>query len=631
MPSPPSDRYRKDIDGLRAVAVWLVVCFHYFSDYWPGGFVGVDIFFVISGFLITGIVVRELEAEKFSLLTFYVRRVRRIFPALIVVLCATLTLGWLWMLPSAYEALSADVFASAAFAANIALWLKSGYFDVESAKKPLLHLWSLGIEEQFYLFWPLLLMAAQRLRLNLLAVALGIAALSFGLNVAMIGKDPVATFYLPVTRAWELLAGGALAMSWNRISQGELASNMRAAAGAILIAVSVLVLNEASAFPGWWALLPVVGSALMLSAPGAWGCRHILSSRIFVWFGQISYPLYLWHWPLLVFLTLLKFNKLTSVERPLVVLLSILLAWLTYRFIEVPIRFGAPRRVKALGLCGAMVLVAIAGVVVFENAGFDFRMPSEIRAMTNVPTEAAKWRTHQCMLELTHDTTYADICVDRTRRPLLMIWGDSTGGSLMPGLLKAQQTHAFGIAQFTASACTPAINVDIPEVRNCAANNAKVLAMARQIKPDIVLLHGIQGKYLDAVADTVATLKRDIGARVVVLGAEPIWDRGLPNEVMRHYMLFHRVIPPRSFEGVLSNWLDQAMLAKLVPAGAEFISAYDVMCNQEGCLTRIGDQTRDVTTSDMIHLTERGSDFLVAAVIDRILDGNAAPTAAAAH
>jgi hypothetical protein len=155
--------------------------------------------------------------------------------------------------------------------------------------------------------------------------------------------------------------------------------------------------------------------------------------------------------------------------------------------------------------------------------------------------------------------------------------------------------------------------------------------MARQIKPDIVLLHGIQGKYLDAVADTIATLKRDTGARVVVLGAEPIWDRGLPNEVMRHYMLFHRVIPPRSFEGVLSNWLDRAMLAKLVPAGAEFISAYDVMCNQEGCLTRIGDQTRDVTTSDMIHLTERGSDFLVAAVIDRILDGNAAPTAAAAH
>jgi len=631
MPSPPSDRYRKDIDGLRAVAVMLVVCFHYFSDYWPGGFVGVDIFFVISGFLITGIVVRELEAEKFSLLTFYVRRVRRIFPALIVVLCATLILGWLWMLPSAYEALSADVFASAAFAANIALWLKSGYFDIESARKPLLHLWSLGIEEQFYLFWPLLLIAAHRLRLNLLAVALGIAALSFALNVAMIGKDPVATFYLPFTRAWELLAGGALAMSWSRISQSELASNLRAAAGTILIAVAVVVLNDGRAFPGWWALLPVVGSALMLSAPGAWGCRHILSSRTFVWFGQISYPLYLWHWPLLVFLTLLKFNKLTSIERPLVVLLSILLAWLTYRFVEVPIRFGRPSPIKALSLCGGMIAVALAGVIVFENAGFDFRMPVEIRAMTNVPTEAAKWRTHQCMLELTHDTDYADICVDRTRRPLLMIWGDSTAGSLMPGLLKAQQTHDFGIAQFTASACTPAINVDIPEVRNCAANNAKVLAMARQIRPDIVLLHGIQGKYLDAVADTIATLKRDTGARVVVLGAEPIWDRGLPNEVMRHYMLFHRVIPPRSFEGVLSNWLDRAMLAKLVPAGAEFISAYDVMCNQEGCLTRIGDQTRDVTTSDMIHLTERGSDFLVAAVIDRILDGNAAPAAAAAH
>src|SRR5580704_8165340 len=224
MSSTPSDRYRPDIDGLRAIAVTLVANFHAFPEAMPGGFIGVDIFFVISGFLITGIIARELEQKRFSLLAFYQRRIRRIFPALIVVLCTTLVLGWLWMLPAAYAQLSADVFASAAFFSNIALLLQSGYFDIESARKPLLHLWSLGIEEQFYLFWPLLLMAAQRLRLNLLAMALGIAALSFALNVAMIGKDPIATFYLPFTRAWELLAGGALAMSWSRVSQGEIAS-----------------------------------------------------------------------------------------------------------------------------------------------------------------------------------------------------------------------------------------------------------------------------------------------------------------------------------------------------------------------------------------------------------------------
>jgi peptidoglycan/LPS O-acetylase OafA/YrhL len=162
MLSSPSTRYRPDIDGLRAIAVLLVVNFHAFPEALPGGFIGVDIFFVISGFLITGILMRELDQQRFSLLAFYVRRIRRIFPALIVVLFATLVLGWLWMLPAAYAQLSADVLASAAFFSNIALLLQSGYFDIESARKPLLHLWSLGIEEQFYLAWPLLLMLAAR-------------------------------------------------------------------------------------------------------------------------------------------------------------------------------------------------------------------------------------------------------------------------------------------------------------------------------------------------------------------------------------------------------------------------------------------------------------------------------------
>src|SRR4030081_3288146 len=169
MLSSPSDKYRPDIDGLRAIAVMLVVNFHAFREAMPGGFIGVDIFFVISGFLITGIIVRELEQQRFSLRAFYVRRIRRIFPALIVVLAATLVLGWVWMLPAPYAQLSSDVFASAAFFANIALLLQSGYFDIESAKKPLLHLWSLGIEEQFYLLWPLLLMLVARSRISILA------------------------------------------------------------------------------------------------------------------------------------------------------------------------------------------------------------------------------------------------------------------------------------------------------------------------------------------------------------------------------------------------------------------------------------------------------------------------------
>src|ERR1700681_3025434 len=359
--SSPSVRYRPDIDGLRAIAVMLVVNFHAFPEAMPGGFIGVDIFFVISGFLITGIIVRELDQQRFSLLGFYNRRIRRIFPALIVVLGATLVLGWLWMLPVAFAQLSADVFASAAFFSNIALLLQSGYFDVESAKKPLLHLWSLGIEEQFYLFWPLMLMLVARLRLSMLVAASVIGIGSFVLNAALIGSNPIATFYLPFTRAWELLAGAVLACSWNEVSQTFAASNRRASIGLVLIATAAGVLDTKSAFPGWWALLPVAGAALLLSAPAAWFCRTLLASRPLVWIGLISYPLYLWHWPLLVFFGIIKFGPLTLVERELILGLSALLAWLTYWLVESPFRFGRPSPLKLASLCAGMVLITVAG------------------------------------------------------------------------------------------------------------------------------------------------------------------------------------------------------------------------------------------------------------------------------
>jgi len=624
MPSSPPNRYRPDIDGLRAIAVMLVVNFHAFPDAMPGGFIGVDVFFVISGFLITGIIARELESQRFSLLSFYHRRVRRIFPALIVVLSAALALGWLWMLPAAYTKLSADIFASAAFSANIALLLQSGYFDVESAKKPLLHLWSLGIEEQFYLVWPLILMLAARLRLNLLWVAASIGIASFVLNVALIRTNPVATFYLPFTRAFELLAGAALACAWGRLSQDVTASNWRAGAGIVLIAIAAAVLDTHSAFPGWWALLPVAGAALLLSAPGAWACRHWLASPPMVWIGQISYPLYLWHWPLLVFFAIIKFEPLTLVERELVLLLSALLAWATYWFIERPFRFGRPVPIKALGLCAGMVLVAVAGGVVVAGHGFDSRLPPEIRAMTEVPEQTSQWRIHQCMLDLSHETSFADDCVDQNRRPLILLWGDSTAGALMPGLRKAQESRDFGIAQFTSSSCIPAINVDIPGVPNCRAINDKVLELARQLKPDVVLLHGTWEKYLDHVAETVTALKQATGARVVVLGPVPVWKRGLPNEVLRFFLLYHRLIPER-LKASGSNGYDAEMRAALLPRGAEFMSVWDTLCNTDGCLTRVGEEASDILVSDQVHLTEKGSVFLVQSIIDALLRPRTSP------
>ncbi len=544
--------------------------------------------------------------------------IRRIFPALIVVLGVTLVVGWLWMLPAAYAQLSADVFASAAFFSNIALLLQSGYFDIESGKKPLLHLWSLGIEEQFYLFWPLILMVVARLRFGMWVAAALIGVASFGLNVALIGSDPVATFYLPFTRAWELLAGAALAFGWSQLSQTGAASNLRASAGILSIAAAAAILDPHRAFPGWWAALPVAGAALLLSAPKAWGCRHLLASPPLVWIGLISYPLYLWHWPLLVFFAIIKFAPLTLLERGLIVGLSVALAWLTYRFVESPIRFGRPGVLRIVVLSSAMVLIAVAGVAIFEGRGFDFRLPPEIREMADVPEQAAQWRVHTCLLDLSHETSFADSCVERDRRPLILVWGDSTAGALLPGLRKAQQTRSFGIAQLTSTSCLPALDVDIAGVPNCRAINDKVLSLAREIKPDIVLLEGTWDLHLDGVAATVTALKQQTGARVVVLGAVPWWKRGLPNEVMRHFMLYHRLIPQRS-KRAEPDVTGAAMRAKLVPLGAEYISVWDALCNTDGCLTRIGDAAGDIAASDQVHLTEKGSEFLVHTIIDRVL------------
>ena len=623
IPSQPKDRHRGDIEGLRAVAVLLVVIFHAAPEALPGGFIGVDIFFVISGFLITGIVARELAAARFSLAAFYGRRIRRIFPALILVLAAVLVLGWLFMLPDAYARLSSDVAAAAAFSANIALLLQSGYFDVEGARNPLLHLWSLGIEEQFYLVWPLLLMAAARLRIGLAGVAIAIAFGSFLLDVALIGPHPVATFYLPFTRAWELLAGAILALCWDRIPQTGRSSDWRAVLGAALIVLAVISLDPRSAFPGWWAALPVAGSALLLSAPGALGAHHILASRPMAFVGAISYPLYLWHWPLLVFFATIKFAPLTLLESGLVVALSIALAFATTRLVEAPIRHGRPYRVKIAALCAAMAMLAVAGALVMQASGFEFRLPADIRAMAQVPTRLATWRVHSCLLDLSQDKRFATECVERGRGPLLLVWGDSTAGALMPGLLEAQQSRGFRIAQLTASSCVPALGADIPGVPNCRANNDAVIALARQIRPDIVLLHGAWEKYLDHVGETVTAL-RQIGARVVVLGPVPMWKRGLPNEVLRAYMLHHRLIPERSDRALVSAAFEHRMREALVPKGARFISASQALCNAMGCLTRVGDKASDITASDQLHLTEKGSVFLVRSVIDAVLDGDEA-------
>ncbi|MES2481134.1 MAG: acyltransferase, partial [Pseudomonadota bacterium] len=307
------------------MAVLSVVVFHAFPGAIWGGFIGVDVFFVISGFLISTIIFENLAQGTFSFTTFYARRIKRIFPALLLVLAASLAFGWFALFSQEYQQLGRHIAAGAGFVANLVLRGEAGYFDNSAETKPMLHLWSLGVEEQFYIVWPLVVWLAWRLRLRLGLITLVMAALSFALCVKGVRSDAVAAFYSPLTRFWELLFGTLLAWlmlegkkaespgagtPWQRLA-GFLAGDRRAGhtlsdalsfGGLLLLVVGFWGIRKSFSFPGAWALLPVLGATLIIAAgPQAWVNRTLLSHRLAVWFGLISFPLYLWHWPLLSF------------------------------------------------------------------------------------------------------------------------------------------------------------------------------------------------------------------------------------------------------------------------------------------------------------------------------------------
>jgi peptidoglycan/LPS O-acetylase OafA/YrhL len=377
-----TEKYRPDIDGLRAIAVGSVVAFHTFPNFFKGGFVGVDIFFVISGYLISGIIVDAVEDRRFSYLDFYIRRIRRIFPALIVVIAATLVVGWYVLLPDEFERLGKHLAAGAGFATNLVLWGEAGYFDVSSDTKPLLHLWSLAIEEQFYILWPLILGLVWRRNRGLLVATLSIAAISFAYNVISVPHHPVAAFYSPLARFWELMLGGILAYLVRQ--KGEWLAHFRtqrAAGGLLLIGVSVFALNREFAFPGYWALFPTVGAFLVISAGFTnWISRYVLGNRLMVGVGLISYPLYLWHWPILVFAKIVKGSLLTPTDRGIAIAASVALAFLTYRFVEYPIRHSSALRIPQgfipQGLAAAMAAAGALGLLIFTGA-IDSRLRNE--------------------------------------------------------------------------------------------------------------------------------------------------------------------------------------------------------------------------------------------------------------
>src|SRR5476649_2448731 len=438
-------KYRPDIDGLRAIAVLSVVAFHAFPSWMKGGFIGVDVFFVISGFLISTIIFENLDKGTFSFSEFYARHIKRIYPALLIVLTASIVFGWFSLLADEYKQLGKHTMAATGFISNFVLWSEAGYFDNSAETKPLLHLWSLGIEEQFYFIWPLLCWFFWRMKFYRLALVVGFILASFFLNLYTIKIDGVATFYSPITRFWELLFGSLLSyfslhhkITVEEFQKNTILSNGASFLGFLILVSGFLLINKDASFPGYWALIPVIGSVLIiLSGPFTILSRTILTNKVIVWFGLISFPLYLWHWPLLTFLKILGNGTTAPSLRLALMLLAVLLAWMTLRFIERPIRAGNGARTQVAILTGLMLTVGASGYVVYMKQGLVFG-----RQFNLAMTDAAIGAERQKYWDGSLDSHY------HTGQPKVLIYGDSQAYDIYNALSNDQQ---IGLTLFKTS------------------------------------------------------------------------------------------------------------------------------------------------------------------------------------
>jgi peptidoglycan/LPS O-acetylase OafA/YrhL len=500
--------YRPEVDGLRALAVSLVVVFHAFPNVLRGGFIGVDVFFVISGYLITRILVGEALSEGVSITNFYARRILRIMPALLLVLVTVYAAGLLLLLKPEIADLSLQVVASTLFSANVLFWLQAGYFDASSLTKPLLHLWSLGVEEQFYLLWPIVILACGRSKRSIFWAAVVMGAVSLACNVGIVGHHQSAAFFLPFSRLWELSAGALIVVCEQRIRVSAATAGRAQVGAVLLLVVAALTMSEGLSFPGWWAAVPVLGAVLVIALGGRGSLvDRSLSAKPIVWVGLISYPIYLWHWPVLSFAHILSGGSATFTVKCFGVAMSIVLAWLTYRFVERPARrrwhpdsafaFLVPlvtlSMVATLGFVEARVGTAFDRPVLKARSGTSQAEISAIDISTARVGAGTEWLVRGCGASEADEKRIRDCYTDRREAPRFAIWGDSHANALMPGLLR-ESAEGARWAQFGAGGCPPMAGgiirvypgepgYDIPTIcKNANEAAAKVLSASTNIQ-----------------------------------------------------------------------------------------------------------------------------------------------------
>jgi peptidoglycan/LPS O-acetylase OafA/YrhL len=708
-------RVRNDIEGLRALAVLSVLVNHSWPHALPGGFSGVDVFFVISGYLIGKHLLQDIAAGRFTFLGFYAKRARRIFPALALVLLCVWVIGWFVLSAGEFSALGRHIAASSFFANNVLLWTESGYFDAAALDKPLLHLWSLGIEEQFYLLVPALLWLGTYGSRGSIRWVARLAALSLVATIILGSSDYAASFYLLHTRFWELGAGVVLAQaelrfranstvvsqnapdrdvreitawcallalsavvvlgaaeqrllrhpwiddsalglaiiaaavtafladryssrtSWNSLMEFYLRNRTRIAAGASISGFALICISAATLSSTDWpdsrTLFPVVGTLLLIAATPSARLNQLLAIRPLAFIGGISYPLYLWHWPVIVFFRLLNPDA-NGVAMAIPLFISFVLASLTKALLESPVRFGRlgrksfPRPPLWPAVSGLAVVGVLGGWVV-AAMGLPNRFPPTLRAIAEWSEENPdiNWRVGTCYFYTNVRTEFPSECTPEKRPgvPLILLWGDSHAAHLYPGLAELQNTTVFDIVQWTSAGCPPTMEPLKNETPGCARRRATALKRLSEIKPDMVLLGGGWGRYLESgetqeeiltlLSASVRRLKNLGIERIVIFGPGPLFQTTLPNDLFR-YMAAHRLdeIPMRLGKVSEALWrLDAAIAALSDTERVQYVSTLKYFCDSTGCLT-LNDRLLsrpDLLYRDQDHLTVSGSRVLI--------------------
>ncbi|MFL5014087.1 acyltransferase family protein [Rhizobium sp.] len=558
--------YRREIDGLRAAAVMPVILFHAGFSFFSGGFIGVDVFFVISGFLITSIILEEMRNGTFSLAAFYERRARRLLPALFLVILCCLPFAWFWVMPEEFRAFSDSLIATSLSGANFLFWFKSGYFAPEAGEVPLLHLWSLAVEEQYYMFFPLLVMfMCKRQRNWLFAALVVIACASLAYSEWASRAFPSANFYLLPSRAWEFLVGSICSLL--EMKGQKRGSNPLSLLGFCMIAFSVFYFDETSAIPSTLALVPVVGTMfVLLFAQQGTLVAALLSTRVFITVGKISYSVYLWHQALFAFARIRSIDPPPITEMAVLACFSLVLGYLSWRFVEQPFRRSRHRLLpsrRGLAASASVILAALTafGLYGHDTRGIPWRLPEPIKKFI----AESEW-SKNCLIESGSgwDEMPIKSCIfNGGHAQTYAILGDSLASALTPALTSRLDGMDIGLQQITHSFCAPVVDVSmVPRsARECGAFNAAAidylinskvktvfLAASWQVffeqsryvfKGEEVATPDVSQRLRDAFDKTVGQLT-SAGIRVVIIYPHPRGDTEIAAKVAK---LMHKGLP----------------------------------------------------------------------------------------